>query len=338
MKKKRINIFSKIACIILMIILIFDSKNAIEGAKDGIILCIYTVLPTLFPFCVLSIIFRSMTSNRSLSVFRTIEHLCGMPDGCGTIFLLGLMGGYPIGAICIEDAVKEGCLKSQDAKYLRAVCNNAGPSFIIGMMSGIFQQKIAAFILIIIQALSALLTCMLICDQSDKKIRILTHKNITLTAAIKQACNSMSGVCGIIIIFRTFINVVNKHLSSLILTEIWVPFVGILELTNGVSMLSHLTNREYMFILAAGMISFGGICVAIQTITISAPDTGKHYIICKACQGIIAILLSYVYIKTGVLFVLLYFMLFMFIRIIILESKNKYKITKNSRNSDLNTV
>ena len=33
-----------------MLVLILDAKTALAGAKEGIQLCLYTVIPSLFPF------------------------------------------------------------------------------------------------------------------------------------------------------------------------------------------------------------------------------------------------------------------------------------------------
>lgn len=338
MKKKTMNILSFSLCIFSMILLILDSKYAIEGAKDGIILCLYTVIPTLFPFCVLSIIFRSMISYQRASVLHPFERLCGMPEGCGTIFLLGLLGGYPIGAICIEQAVKEKSITPHNAKYLRAVCNNAGPSFIIGMLSESFRYKPYLFILLLIQGLSAILSCLILCRKANSNFRLFSQKTVKLTDAVKQACASMSNVCGIIVLFRVFMNIANHYLSSFVSTEIWVALVGILELTNGVHLLTNLMHEELIFMAAAGLLSFGGICVALQTISVSSPGAGKHYLIGKTIQAMIAVMLAYFYIKIGCLFIIIYIILFACIRIFKTVSKNKHNISKNSRNSDLYPV
>ncbi len=338
MKKRATKLLLLTLCIFSMILLIFDSKHAIEGAKEGVMLCLYTVIPTLFPFCVLSILFRTMISNRSLPLVQTLERFCGMPEGCGTIFFLGLVGGYPIGAICIEQAVKEKCIEPNEAKHLRAVCNNAGPSFIIGMLAGTFQKMQYAFCLIVIQALSALLACLLLSRNSTAKIQYHPQKNLMFTDAIKQACSSMVTVCGIIILFRVFMNIVKAILSPIISIEAWVVVVGILELTNGINLLSNLMQEELMFMVAAGMLAFGGICVAVQTMSVSSSGAGKYYLIGKAIQATISIILACIYINLGNLFIIIYIGLFSCVKLIKTKSKNKYNISKNSSNSNINAV
>lgn len=327
MKNRSARILSLSLCIIAMLLLIYDSKYAIEGAKEGVELCIYTVIPTLFPFCVLSIILRSLLSDRSLPILRPIERLCAMPKGCGTIFLIGALGGYPIGAICIEQAVKDKSLTQKEARYLRAVCNNAGPSFIIGMVAASFQNMRLGLNLIIIQALSAALSCLLLSGELNGHIQMNREKSIKVSEAIKQSCSSMANICGIIVFFRAFMNVAKVYLSPYISKELWTMFIGTLELTNGIISLSVLSREDFIFIAAAGMLSFGGLCVAMQTISISSPGAGKYYLIGKSLQAVISILLAYLYVKLNVVYIPVYMIIFAFIKLMISKLKNKNQKT-----------
>ena len=35
---------------LIMFILIIDAQTALKGAKEGVTLCLYTIIPSLFPF------------------------------------------------------------------------------------------------------------------------------------------------------------------------------------------------------------------------------------------------------------------------------------------------
>ena len=64
-----------------MLALILDGRTAIDGARQGIELCLRTVIPSLFPFFVLSILLTSSLLGSSLAVLRPLGRLFGMPDG-----------------------------------------------------------------------------------------------------------------------------------------------------------------------------------------------------------------------------------------------------------------
>ena len=64
-----------------MLALILDGRTAIDGARQGIELCLRTVIPSLFPFFVLSILLTSSLLGSSLIVLRPLGRLFGMPEG-----------------------------------------------------------------------------------------------------------------------------------------------------------------------------------------------------------------------------------------------------------------
>ena len=338
MKRKRT--FFLLCCVGAMILILFDSGNALQGAKDGIELCLYTILPTLFPYCVISILFRSLISESNPKWIRPFEHICALPQGTGVIFLLGLLGGYPIGAMCVEKAIAERKISVNDAKYLRPVCNNAGPSFIIGVIGFILQQKQLAFIIIVIQAFSALFTYLLLSKEIKTNITTSHNTPISISNAISQAYPCMIYVCSIIILFRVFLSIIQCHLQTIVPTEIWTIIVGIIELTNGILLLPTLGNNSAIFIAAAAMTSLGGLCVIAQSLAISAKGSGKSYISAKTIQAAISFILAHIYTQIQQVYCFIVFMIVIFwvARIIKIRITNFCNIAKNSRNSQENTV
>ena len=236
--------------------ILFDSNCAITGARDGIKLCLYTVLPSLFPYCVLSILFRSLITEYSFRWMHPLERLCFFPEGTGIIFLLGLLGGYPIGAICVEKAVVQRQLSNNNARYLRAIYNAAGPSFIIGILGSIIKNRRLLFMLIVIQALSAILTNLILAPPKySQKVVSKPQKPLTLAQSINQAYPCMLNVCGLIILSRVMISYISRYLCKYISKQLWAIIAGAIELTNGIILLNHFQNEHVIFIIAAGMLS-----------------------------------------------------------------------------------
>ena len=60
--------FSGIFPLLGLLVLILDAKAALIGARDGVNLCIYTVVPSLFPFLVLSVLISSNTGGEGIGV------------------------------------------------------------------------------------------------------------------------------------------------------------------------------------------------------------------------------------------------------------------------------
>ena len=85
---KNRNPYVGLAAGIGMLILILDSKTALEGARAGLDLCIRTVIPSLFPFFVLSMVFTGALMGTSLRWLRPVGALCGMPGGAEPLLRL----------------------------------------------------------------------------------------------------------------------------------------------------------------------------------------------------------------------------------------------------------
>ena len=161
--KNRAHIWTGIFPVLGMLVLIIDSQTALNGAKDGIALCINTIIPSLFPFIVLTIMCNSMLLGKNIGILRLIGKCCGVPKGAESLLLLGIIGGYPIGAQSIYQAFQTGQVKRSDARHMLGFCNNAGPAFIFGMVSSLFSAPVVAWMIWVIHILSALLVGICLC-------------------------------------------------------------------------------------------------------------------------------------------------------------------------------
>ena len=299
-----------ILCIFAISTIIFHSTTSIRGAQEGIKLCIYTILPALFPYCVLSIWLRSMLSNQNSKYMRPFEKFINLPSGCGLIFLLGLLGGYPIGAICVDQEQKNGRISTITANYLRPICNNAGPSFVIGIISASFDNRYYPYYLLLIQALSSILLCIIFLVPSKGNYLPHNTKEITFNNAVKQAISYMVNICATVIIFRVILSIINYYTLGTFPNE-WITIInGLIELTNGVISLKNIQNTAIRFVIASGLISFGGLCVHIQTASLSSPGTYKYYLLCSIIKSVINILFALIYITCNSIYKILVIYLF----------------------------
>ena len=287
MGHRRSNI-SIILCSILMVVLILDSKTALKGASEGIHLCIYTVIPALFPFILLSSQIMAAFSGRNWSFLRPMGKLFSLPKGFESILIPAFLGGYPVGAQCIAREYSAGRVSKETAHCLLAFCNNAGPSFLFGMVGQMFSKKWMIWALWGIQFLSAMLVSALFpCTDSGK----LTAKEAgkPIMAASVQV---MGIICGWVLLFRVILAFLDRWFLWLLPVKFKVVLTGFLELTNGCCSLSRIHSEEIRFILCAGIVSFGGICVLMQTSSVIQGLSIRYYLLGKLLQTGISILLA----------------------------------------------
>lgn len=281
-----------ILAILSMTIIIFDTQTAIKGAQEGIQLCIQTIIPALFPFLILSGIITSAFLGKNISFMYPIRKLCCIPEGTESILLLGFLGGYPIGAQIITQAYNEGSISKNTANRMLGFCSNAGPSFLFGMFSVIFSKQIISWVLWAIHILSALTVGIFLPRESKSICRIQKTKPISIQTALKNAIRTLSLICGWVIVFRIIICLCERWFLWQLPNEIKVIFAGLLELSNGCISLYKLSDDTVKFIYASGILSFGGLCVAMQTISVTQNLGSGYYFPGKILQTFISLLYS----------------------------------------------
>ena len=123
------------------LLLILDGRTALAGAAAGIELCIKSVIPTLFPFFVLSDVLICALWGGKSSLLRPLGRLFGMPEGAESLLLSAFLGGYPVGTKEVSKACASGQLKKEDALRLLSFCNQPGPAFLFGMVGPCLPER-----------------------------------------------------------------------------------------------------------------------------------------------------------------------------------------------------
>lgn len=274
-----------------ILILILDGRTALEGAQAGIDLCLRTVIPSLFPFFLLSILLTSSFMGMTLSVLRPVAKLFSIPEGAESLLVCAFLGGYPVGAQSISDGYHAGQLKKEDAQRMLAYCNNAGPAFLFGMVGAQFAEKWMAWALWGIHILSALLVSMVF-SGNPGRVKMGERKPVSLSGAMVSALRIMAQVCGWVILFRVIMAFLNRWVLWILPVEVQVTLTGLLELSNGCCVLASIEDTSLRFLICSGILAFGGLCVTMQTVSVTKGLRLKYYLLGKGLQTLLSLLLS----------------------------------------------
>lgn len=272
-----------------MVILILDGKTALSGAGEGLSLVWETVIPSLFPFFFLSILITGGFSGTTFPILRLLGKIFRIPEGAEPVLISAFLGGYPTGVQAVATAWKNGSLKKEDAQQMMAFCNNPGPAFLFGMVASFFPKPgtvwlIWGILLLSAAAVSQLFPC------SGKKASLSPSSNpVTPVSALKSAVMVTAQVCGWVILFRTMMAFLQRWILWLLPAEGQAAVIGALELSNGCCFLSEISDLRLRFVLCCGMLSFGGVCVAMQTVSVSQGLSMKNYWIGKGLQTVLCI-------------------------------------------------
>ena len=274
-----------------MLILILDGKTALEGARQGVELCLRTVIPSLFPFFLLSILLTGSFMGLRLSLLRPAGRLFSLPQGAESILISAFLGGYPVGAQCLAEASRAGQLERRDTERLLAFCNNAGPAFLFGMVASMFPRQWMAWALWGIHIVSAWMVSALL-PGGGNTARLDGKASPSLSSAMVSAVTVMSQVCGWVVLFRVVIAFLHRWALWLLPTAAQVAVTGLLELSNGCCDLAAIEDVSLRFVVCSGILAFGGLCVTMQTISVTRGLSLKHYFLGKGLQTLFSLFLS----------------------------------------------
>ncbi len=251
----------------LMLWFLADAAQVREAAAAGLRLCGRSVIPALFPFMAASTMLVSMGFGQwAAPRLAGLMNLYRLPGPAGSALLLGLVGGYPIGARTAAELHKAGLLTAEEAERLLGFCNNSNPVFLVSVLGGgVFGSPRIGVYLWLIHLLSALLTGFFFRGRTRPSSRrpavpILSPER-SLPAAfvegVRSACGSMLAVCGFVIFFY----VLASPLANLDGT-LGTGLVGFLELF---SVTPLLTADRTGFVLASVCAAWGGLSILSQT-------------------------------------------------------------------------
>lgn len=145
-----------------MLAAVMFSSEAANSVRSSMIYTASTVIPTLFPFMVLSKLILS--SNVKIREDGRASKFCarvfGLSADAATSVLLSFIGCFPVGAAAVCDSCKKGGLARTNAERALALSHNTGPSFPIAFVGGVlWQSKCFGVALYVFQILSWVAAC-----------------------------------------------------------------------------------------------------------------------------------------------------------------------------------
>lgn len=294
--------------------LVAAPDQAIAGAKDGLTLCFNVIVPSLFPFFVLS----SLVVDLGLAAYlgRALEGLMRplfrVSGSCAAAVALGFIGGYPVGARTALQLYQQGLCSKTEAERLLSFCNNSGPAFILGVVgAGVFGDNRVGLLLYFTHALASLAVGLLFRFYGGaerkhpprpqaKPIQAVTIPT-AFTGAVVRSLQSTLNICAFVVFFAVVLQLMSAYgvfsaLAKLLALAGFQPewarrlVAGLLELSSGVSSLQGSTHLAGRVSMAAFMLGWAGLSVHCQVLSFLA-DSGlsvKTYLAGKLCHGLIA--------------------------------------------------
>ena len=288
-KSMRRRILPTLGLLGVMALLLLCSADAAQAVRDALALCVQSVIPALFPFFVVSSLFIDLGCAAVLgrSLAPIMRRLFGVSGAGGTAFLLGIIGGYPVGGRTAGELYRSGQCEREECERLLAFCNNAGPSFILGIAGlGCFGSVRVGAWLYLIHVGAAVMVGLLFRSTSRQMGRPekteTPRRADALIEAVRGGAMNMVSICAFVVFFLVILRLFSRFTGIQ-----HGAILGIVEMTNGIL---RLANDRRGFIWAAGLLGWGGLSVHCQTAAVLSGSglSLKRYFIGKALQAAIS--------------------------------------------------
>lgn len=287
---------STYAILCLFAVLFFGlslSSEMSEYVKDGMRLAVECVIPSSFPFMIISDLYLYLGRPENLRVLgRVFSRMLGLPISGLSAFICGNIGGFPIGAKMVCDIYSSGAISKEDAERLLPLSSNPSCAFVIGGVGlGIYRDARIG-VLLLISIWTATLLCGFITRANVDNSQITDYKHkqsYSFVNSVKGAGVSSVGIISFISLFSVINGLIKKHVKYVPLTYI---FSAISEVTNAVKSFSLLPSKMNFaaLVLSAFSLGFGGLSVAMQSaVFTSSSDLKMHkYYLIKLLEGLLS--------------------------------------------------
>ena len=310
-----------VLCLVFLLLLILFPSDSADAAKQGLDIFLYTVLPSLLPFFIVSSLLLATGVFRLAAKWMEplMRPLFHCPGHTAYVFLLSITSGYPVGAKLTATLVKSGNMTPEEGLRTLCFCSTSGPVFMVGAVAvGMLGVPQAGVLLALAHYLSALavgvLGRFLIPDRAGgyskspapEQSQALPIGTI-MREAITGSIQTLLTVGGYIILFCVLIRfltitgvlrLLGYAVTPLLLLlgmpqSLATPFAaGLIEMTTGAKLISLASAPLAQKTAAiAGVISWSGFGIHSQATAFlsDTPISIGKYMGFKALHGLIAI-------------------------------------------------
>lgn len=300
-------------------LLLLYPQESSAAARHGLTICFELIIPSLFPFFVLSSLLVSLgfatLLGRCLS--GLMWPLFRLSGPCAAALALGAIGGYPVGARMTAQLYEQGQCSRADALRLSLFCNNCGPAFLFSVAGfGVFGSATVGLLLLGTHLAAAVLVGLFArvwpfpAERLDVKHGAAQAPpfSAAFPDCVRDSFTSTLNVCAFVVLFAVllrlgecsglltfFATVLSHPLPAAFSPNLCQSFIGgFFELSNGVYSLTPLRDTALALPVAAFILGWGGLSVHCQSLPFWKRCLGRlrPYFVGKFLQATLAALLT----------------------------------------------
>lgn len=285
------------------ILILRNSDAAIAYMGRGLTLCARTVIPSLFPFMVISELLVSSGVGEAFGRLfaRLMRWLFGLSGAGASAVFLGSMCGFPVGAKTAVGLLDRNVISKSECEHLLTFTNNPSSAFLITAVGVSLYGNRRLGVVLYVTVLGTGFLVGFLARFFLRRADTAEHPHFpsglhiggieTFTGAVSGAATGMLTVCAYVIFFSALTGALGCAVADVgTVGEVGYSLLsGLLEMTGGISLASSLPDHRWGLILTATFAGWSGISVHCQIMTLCGKRglSFKPYLIAKAFQGLL---------------------------------------------------
>lgn len=312
----------KIISVLIMTILTFicfEILTASQSIIDSVSFALYifknNIFPSLFPFFVLSQLMIKYGLPEFIgNLLKPLMSLFKIKSNCAFILVMSIISGNPANAKYTKELLDSGHISAHEATKILCFTCFASPLFILGTVSLMFlNNKEVGLLILLCHYLGNFIVGLLIRNyhpspKEKEKIslsqailsmhqkRISNKENFgtIITNSLISSINTLLLILGVMTMCLVITTIIDNHINlNSVLQSI---LNGYIEMTQGIKYISmEDIPLKLKCILSAMILSFGGLSVHMQIVSIISDTKIKYFpfLVCRIIHSLISGLLMF---------------------------------------------
>lgn len=299
--KKYSNLIIVILTFIILIVILLNKTIVSETIINSFYIWFNTLVPSMLPMFILSDILINYNFIEYIPkrITNFIRKLFNISNNSVLILFISCISGFPGNARALKEAYDLNLISKEEVEHL--LLFNHFPNLLFVLQTvGVFYLKddiLGIIILVSIYISNTFIGIIYRRKNHPTKVNYITNINKSqrfmnvFSNSIKKSINTLLMISGIVTSFLIISTLICHILNFDGIIAMFIK--GILEMTMGLSLLSYLDISNFIkLIIATFIISFGGISIHLQIISILEDISYFKYLKGRILGSIISCLIS----------------------------------------------
>lgn len=300
------------ASLFFIALLLKNPDISIQYVTRGLRLCCTAVIPTLFPFMVLSELLVRTGGGELMgrALAAPMRALFGISGAGSCAFLLGAVCGFPVGTRAAVMLYDRGLLERSEAERLISFCNYPSSAFMISATGAALWQNrqlgAAMYASVLAAGVIAGIISGIPARRAAKKEGVvptdMPHtvrkpQPTALSDSVTAAATSTLNVCAYVAFFSCVVGCISHILARVSPSRtVEAAIYSFFELTSGAAASAAVIPSRTGILMCTAAAGWSGLSVALQVFSVCSSSERPHprmtaYLVSKAVQAPLAAIL-----------------------------------------------